>query len=49
MLLRAIDQIRFFRRPQVLVVAVAIGLLSGCGFFEGKSEYQQMLDKRQDL
>lgn len=49
MLLCFIDQKRSFGRPQLLTVVVALCLLSGCGFFEGKSEYQQMLDKRSDF
>ncbi len=31
---------------KLLVVAVGTLLFSGCGLFEGKSEHQQMLDKR---
>ncbi|QDU42472.1 hypothetical protein [Symmachiella dynata] len=39
-------QVRCAGWAKCLVVASGFFLLTGCGLFEGKSEYQQMLDKR---
>ncbi|TWU08937.1 hypothetical protein CA54_41760 [Symmachiella macrocystis] len=42
-------QLRRTGWAKCLVVASGFFLLPGCGLFEGKSEYQQMMDKRSDF